>query len=90
MLEFKIIIIRVGGFVENLDGFVKLIGDVLVVFCGDNMILEILELQLLGKKVMRVKDFCNGLCGQQILVSNIVYVFVQVSVNIIRYDLLKF
>lgn len=75
-LELKIITTRVGGSVENSDGLVKLIGDALVVPCGDNTTLEILELQPPGKKVMRAKDFCNGLRGQQILVSNTVHVSV--------------
>jgi len=68
-LDLKIITTRVGGKVVDPDGVVKLVGDALVVPCGDNSTLEILELQPPGKKVMRAKDFCNGLRGQQILVG---------------------
>lgn len=68
-LDLKIITTRVGNKGGGSDGVVKLVGDALVVPCGDNTTLEILELQPPGKKVMRAKDFCNGLRGQQILVS---------------------
>jgi len=68
-LDLKIITTRVGGEVVDSNDVVKLVGDALVVPCGDNVTLEILELQPPGKKVMRAKDFCNGLRGQQILVS---------------------
>lgn len=67
--DLKIITTRVGDKVVDSDGVVKLVGEALVVPCGDNTTLEILELQPPGKKVMRAKDFCNGLRGQQILVS---------------------
>ncbi|KAG0622513.1 hypothetical protein M758_3G102600 [Ceratodon purpureus] len=69
-LDLKIITTRVGKKAAgDSDGVVKLVGDALVVPCGDKTTLEILELQPPGKKVMRAKDFCNGLRGQQILVS---------------------
>ena len=70
ILDLKIITTRVGDEVVDLDGVAKLVGNALVVPCGDNTTLEILELQPAGKKVMRAKDFCNGLRGQQILVRN--------------------
>lgn len=69
-LDLKIITTRVGNKVGDSEGVVKLVGDALVVPCADNTTLEILELQPPGKKVMRAKDFCNGLRGHQILVSN--------------------
>ena len=69
-LDLKIITTRVGNKAGDSDSMVKLVGDALVVPCGDNTTLEVLELQPPGKKVMRAKDFCNGLRGQQILVSN--------------------
>lgn len=69
-LDLKIITTRLGAKAADSDAVVKLVGDALVVPCGDNTTLEILELQPPGKKVMRAKDFCNGLRGQQILVSN--------------------
>lgn len=68
-VELKIVTTRVGG-EAAVDGVVKLVNDALVVPCEDKTSLEILELQPAGKKVMRAKDFCNGLRGQQILISS--------------------
>lgn len=40
----------------------------LIVYCGGDSALEILELQPAGKRVMSAKDFLNGLRGQQLKV----------------------
>ena len=70
-VDVKIITTRVGGIAADAVemGVVRLVRDALVVPCAEHSCLEILELQPLGKKVMRARDFCNGLRGQQILVS---------------------
>ncbi|MCO5549224.1 hypothetical protein L7F22_002690 [Adiantum nelumboides] len=41
----------------------------LLVFCGGDSVLEILELQPPGKRIMSAKDFSNGLRGQQLRIA---------------------
>ncbi|WP_186645453.1 methionyl-tRNA formyltransferase [Fluviispira vulneris] len=66
-IEMKIITTRVS---ENLTKMKK--GDLIFtqkslnICCGDSQILEILEMQLPGKKVISALDFQNGLRGKQI------------------------
>ena len=46
---------------------VELAGDALRLVLDDGSALEVVELQLPGKRVMRAKDFVNGLRGRQLL-----------------------
>lgn len=71
-IELKIATTTVGTGPCDSDRIVKLIDNALVVPCGKNTTLHILELQPPGKKVMRAKDFCNGFRGQQLLVNDVV------------------
>ncbi|KAJ7540247.1 hypothetical protein O6H91_10G006500 [Diphasiastrum complanatum] len=69
-IEVKIITTRVKPYdsdVSNSERAVWLKGNSLVLCCGDRTVLEIVELQPPGKKVMSGRDFWNGLQGRQLL-----------------------
>ncbi|ONK68174.1 uncharacterized protein A4U43_C05F8400 [Asparagus officinalis] len=68
LLEIKIITSRVGRKIEKLsDGKeIIFISGALVFPCAGESWLEVLELQLPGKKVMTARDFWNGLRGQKL------------------------
>jgi methionyl-tRNA formyltransferase len=65
VIELKIITTRVSqnsyGLKNNELLFTQ---NTLCVCCGDNQLLEILEMQLPGKKVISAKDFQNGVKGK--------------------------
>ncbi|KAF3795933.1 Methionyl-tRNA formyltransferase [Nymphaea thermarum] len=74
-IELKIITTRV-GIPHNNDSNCKhdemcifFDGEALVVPCANNSLLQVLELQLPGKKAVTAKAFWNGLRGQQLLKS---------------------
>lgn len=65
-IEIKIITTRVSQNSYNLkNNEILFTQDTLCVCCGDNQILEILEMQLPGKKVVNAKNFRNGIKGNQ-------------------------
>ncbi|KAJ0962744.1 hypothetical protein J5N97_027866 [Dioscorea zingiberensis] len=65
VLEIKIITTRVSGACERKEvDEITFVGGALVFPCAGQSALEVLELQLPGKKVMTARDFWNGLRGQ--------------------------
>jgi len=52
-----------GGGGIDIPGIGELRGDALRVACADGEVLEVLELQPVGKAVMSARDFCNGVRG---------------------------
>jgi methionyl-tRNA formyltransferase len=52
-----------GGSGIDIPGIGELRGDALRVACADGEVLEVLELQPVGKAVMSARDFCNGVRG---------------------------
>ncbi|XP_058087354.1 uncharacterized protein LOC131234465 isoform X5 [Magnolia sinica] len=68
VLEIKVITTRVGNssnVCDNEDD-ITFSGGVLVIPCAGRSALEVLEIQLPGKKVMSARDFWNGLQGRKL------------------------
>ncbi|KAH7658536.1 methionyl-tRNA formyltransferase protein [Dioscorea alata] len=67
-LEIKIITTRVSGAYERQGEAdeITFVGSAMVIPCAGQSALEVLELQLSGKKVMTARDLRNGLQGQKL------------------------
>jgi methionyl-tRNA formyltransferase len=59
--EIKIVTTRVALGSSSLSADLELHGDALRIVCRDGTLLEILELQPIGKRVMSARDYWNGL-----------------------------
>ncbi|KAL5721989.1 methionyl-tRNA formyltransferase [Ranunculus cassubicifolius] len=66
ILELKIITTRVGNTSNVESDDVSFVGGALVIPCGGNSTLEVLEVQLAGKKVVSATAFWNGLRGKRV------------------------
>lgn len=59
--EVKVVMTRVSRQINAPSSEILQIADRLILVCGDGSVLEILELQAPGKRVMTARDFWNGL-----------------------------
>lgn len=71
MLEIKVISTKVSTFCDKVEDENEILfsGSSLLIPCSGPTWLEVLELQLPGKKVTAARDFWNGLRGQKLLKS---------------------
>ena len=69
-IEIKIVRTRLAeasvwsGGSEEEEGGVAVMRDAIYVRCGDGSVLQVLELQVPGKRAMAARDFVNGLKGR--------------------------
>jgi methionyl-tRNA formyltransferase len=71
VIEMKVITTRVSPNSFSLkNGELLFTQNTLCVCCGDNQLLEILEMQLPGKKAVSAKDFQNGVKGKLFKLNN--------------------
>ncbi|MQL78922.1 hypothetical protein Taro_011349 [Colocasia esculenta] len=68
VVELKVITTRFlsSHNIEGDENEITFSGDALMIPCSGQSVLEVLEIQLPGKKVMAVNDFWNGLRGQKL------------------------
>lgn len=69
IVELKVVTTRIGSSPNNGGLEVFLVNGSLVVPCGKDSTLEILQLQPPAKKVMSGRDFFNGLRGRKLMID---------------------